>query len=401
MIPAKIPENESERLRKLYELDILDSLEDPAYDDLTKLAAEICNTPIALISLIDQNRQWFKSHHGLAARETPRDFAFCSHAILEDEIFVVEDADKDPRFHDNPLNVNEPHVKFYAGAPLTMSNNIRLGTLCVIGNQPRTISNAQKEALAALARQVVSQLELRLKVKELELLDNAKDEFISMVSHELRTPLTAIYGSLSLLHHKKIGVLDAQQQDIVDISFRNSKRLLELVNDILILSKLESGDLEMNIGVIDLKEFLKKSVQLNQPYCKTCNTTLVLKYPQSINSLTIYGDESRLLQVISNFISNAAKFTREKDVIEISAEQQADQVMVSVTDHGSGIAENQKDLIFKKFKQLKNNDNNKLPGTGLGLNISKKLIELQNGTVGFKSTPNVATTFYFKLPIAP
>ena len=201
MIEAAIPENEEDRLRKLYALEILDTLEEQAYDDLTKLAAEICGTPIALVSLVDSDRQWFKSHHGLDARETPREYAFCSHAILDDNIFVVEDSSKDERFVDNPLAIGEPHVKFYAGAPLIMSDNSKLGTLCVIGNEQRTITDSQKEALAALARQVVSQLELRLKVKELEILDHTKDEFISMVNHELRTPLTSIYGAVSLLRN--------------------------------------------------------------------------------------------------------------------------------------------------------------------------------------------------------
>ena len=216
MIEANIPENEDDRLRKLYELGILDTLEEQAYDDLTRLAAEICGTPIALVSLVDRDRQWFKSHHGLNARETPREYAFCAHAILGDDTFIIEDSSKDERFVDNPLAVGEPHVKFYAGAPLIMSDNNKLGTLCVIGNEARTITHAQKEALEVLARQVVSQLELRLNLKELERLDHSKDEFISMVSHELRTPLTAIYGSLSLLVNNKVGELDEKQQQLAE-----------------------------------------------------------------------------------------------------------------------------------------------------------------------------------------
>lgn len=398
MISAKLPVNEKNRLRKLYELGILDTLEEQAYDDLTRLAAEICNTPIALVSLVDRDRQWFKSHHGLDAKETPRDVAFCAHAILNNDVFIVEDPSKDERFQDNPLVTGEPHVNFYAGAPLIMSDNNRLGTLCVIANEARTITNDQKDALEALARQVVSQLELRLKVKELETLDHAKDEFISMVSHELRTPLTAIYGSLSLLVNNKAGGLTDKQQNMVEISHRNTERLLSLVNDILDIAKLESGRFDLNIEELNIGELLEKSIELNEQYCKGCETNITLNL-SGHKDIMISGDEQRILQVMSNLISNAAKFTHDSDTIEINLDIDNDYATVDVTDHGPGISINQQDLLFTKFKQLDGQVNNKLPGSGLGLNISKNIIELQHGTMSFESTPNIKTTFSFKLPL--
>lgn len=398
MIEAAIPDDEDTRLRKLYDLGILDTLEEQAYDDLTKLAAEICKTPIALISLIDSNRQWFKSHHGLDVRETPRDYAFCAHAILNDDLFIVEDSSNDERFFDNPLVTDGPHVKFYAGAPLIMSDNSKIGTLCVIGNEGRTISNAQKEALLALARQVVSQLELRLKIKELKVLDHAKDEFISMVNHELRTPLTSIYGSLSLLNNSA-NTFKEEYRGLINISFNNTERLLVLVNDILMLAKIESGQLELNIKKFNIITLLEKSVELNQQFCTECNTKLVINYPENNKYIRTEGDEDRLLQVISNFISNAAKFTYKNDVIEINIGTEGNHVIVEITDHGPGIPLDQQDLVFKKFKQLNAQTNNKMPGTGLGLNISKNIIELHQGVIGFESIPDINTTFYFKLPI--
>ena len=156
-------------------------------------------------------------------------------------MFVIQDSGGDPRFADNPLTTGDPHVKFYAGAPLVLRPGFRLGTLCVIDHKARPISVEQRRALQAPARQMADQMELRLKVQELERLDHVKDEFLSMVSHELRTPLTSINGLLSLLHHQTAGVLPGAAHNLVDIAFRNTERLLLIINDILDIAKLEAA----------------------------------------------------------------------------------------------------------------------------------------------------------------
>jgi PAS domain S-box-containing protein len=166
MISADLPENESERLKKLHQYNILDTLPEKAYDDITKLAAYICGTSIALISLVDSNRQWFKSSIGIDAKETPRDLAFCAHAILGDDVFLVSNALEDIRFFDNPLVVGGPMIRFYAGTPLISQEGYALGTLCVIDQKVHNLNESQKEALKALGNNVLTLLELQLKISQ-------------------------------------------------------------------------------------------------------------------------------------------------------------------------------------------------------------------------------------------
>lgn len=164
---APVPKNEAKRLQVLWQYEVLDTVPEEIFDDLTDLAALICEAPIALISLVDEHRQWFKSRVGSTAKETSRDISFCAHAILQDDLFVVSDASKDPRFRQNPLVTGPKKIRFYAGAPLITPDGHALGTLCVLDKKPRKLRPEQARALSALARHVVSQLELRRHAREL------------------------------------------------------------------------------------------------------------------------------------------------------------------------------------------------------------------------------------------
>ena len=161
-----IPKDEPQRLASLFHYRILDTPPEEDFDNITAVAAQICDTPIALISFVDSERQWFKSKVGLTVAETSRDIAFCAHAIVHRDLFVVADATKDERFEDNPLVTAEPKIRFYAGAPLVTPDDHAVGTLCVLDRVPRQLTPDQTEALRALSRQVMNQLEMRRKIYE-------------------------------------------------------------------------------------------------------------------------------------------------------------------------------------------------------------------------------------------
>src|SRR4029453_571635 len=158
---AALPADEEERLEALHELEILDTDPESEFDDLALIASQICGTPVSAISLIDRDRQWFKSAVGFQAKETPRDVAFCAHAILQRDLFIVSDALDDPRFSTNPLVKIDPKIRFYAGAPLPTSEGHAVGTICVIDRTPRQLTQQQENALRALSPQVEGRGRLR------------------------------------------------------------------------------------------------------------------------------------------------------------------------------------------------------------------------------------------------
>ncbi len=170
---APSPMLESARVAALNRYAILDTEPEQTFDDLVVLAAYVCKTPIAMLSLVDDHRQWFKSKVGVEIRETPREASFCAHAIQQGELFIVEDTWSDARFRDNPLVVNDPHIRFYAGAPLINEDGFALGTLCVVDRQPRELDDAQKEALKSLGKLALVQMELR---QNLQLLKDALND---------------------------------------------------------------------------------------------------------------------------------------------------------------------------------------------------------------------------------
>jgi len=543
MSPPRIPDNEAQRLQALESYRVLDTPPEKGFDDLTVIAADALDVPIALVSLVDADRQWFKSRYGFDVLETPRDVSFCGHVVAEEKVLVVEDARRDVRFSDNPLVTGEPFVRFYAGCPVRTDDGHVLGTVCAFDQEQRTLTDKQRAVLKRLAAQAMNQLEMRRKlflltddahdetprrkaeecvqealaevcdrearlsaivgtavdaiitidtdgiietvnpageqlfgyaarelvgqnvhvlmpsspdrerhdqyiasymatgsskiigigrevlalrkdgttfpvelavsemrigdktmftgilrdVSERKKIERMKSEFIATVSHELRTPLTSIRGSLGLLAGGEMGELSEQASEMIKIARNNSCRLVRLVNDILDIEKIESGRLEFRLTQVDLSQAVREAIENNRGFAseKAVRVELTGELPE----LYVQADPDRLAQVLVNLLSNAAKFSPDGEVVDVSVVGHRRRARVTVRDRGAGIDEEFQSRIFQRFAQADSSDTRKNAGTGLGLSIAKAIVERLGGTIGFENVDGGGARFFFELPV--
>ncbi|MFT5278353.1 MAG: signal transduction histidine kinase/CheY-like chemotaxis protein [Glaciecola sp.] len=393
---ADTPSNEAIRLDALYKYAVLDTEDETVFDELTKLASEICDTPIALISLIDPDRQWFKSRVGLDAKETSRDIAFCAHAINQEEVFEVEDTHQDERFKNNPLVTSDPNIRFYAGAPLITPEGHAIGTICAISDKPKKLNAHQLKAMQILSREVISQLELRLKIFELQKANDRKTEFLSSLSHELRTPLHSIVSLSQLMLKDSDSMMSKDNASYLKHIDFSGKRLLELVNSILDICKIEEGSFELCEKLINVKEFFFniEGVVLSLAKEKLIEVNFKLT---SNNISNIKIDDSRLSQIILNLVSNSIKFSDAKQSINVDIVLSSNKIVIAVKDNGIGIAEKDIPLLFNKFQRV--GDNKATEGSGLGLMITKSLVELMNGDIKLSSELDKGTLVKVNIPL--
>jgi PAS domain S-box-containing protein len=514
-----LPENEPARLAALYGRSLLDTLPEECFDRLTRLARHMFGVQTVLISLIDGERQWFKSRQGMDVCETGRDISFCGHAILDEGIFHIPDAHTDPRFADNPLVTAAPFIRFYAGAPLTTADGFRIGTLCLIDPAPRQLTAPELVALRDLAdcvqseinrysleqqqqrlqkesdvlRQILESSPVSVRImrssdkkivfvnqsfcemtrlpkeqaigmnpagfyrriedfqalvarlqrgepvinfpaeltsqgidiwgltsffniefegepaslawiydvtqlvharQDAERANQAKSEFLSSMSHELRTPMNAVLGFGQLLEFDDN--LDAEQQESVQHILKGGRHLLELINQVLDLARIEAGHMTLSPEPVEVYSVVEECHSLANTLAQKRNITIS---HSGLTGLVVRADRTRLKQVLFNLLSNAIKYNREGGKVTIDAQAVSDQrLRLRVTDTGPGIPVERLEELFEPFNRL-GVENTTVEGTGIGLTITRRIMQAMGGTVDVQSTLGVGSTFWIELPL--
>ena len=522
LMKPPIPADEKDRLAAVERYKLGGIGREKEFDNITRLAAELFNVPISLVSIVGSDMQCFRGACGMDSSGSPRDAAFCAFAILDPEVTVIEDATKDPRFVRNPFVLGEPFIRFYAGAPL-MVDGYAVGTVCLIDSVPLRFGADERKRLADLAQIVVDMIEFRVERfaneeaqrrlrEERELLqltvDNVtegvalfdrkqrlilwnrefadllgysageltegaaaasliehvratgafgqgsleelsrelsrplgragsaeieldggtgtvvkfrrkllsdgrfiaavrdvsderqiarlKDELISTVSHELRTPLTAIGGSLALLDKLSSDGLPDKAAQLVNIARRNSDRLIELVNDLLDMDKLQSGRMPYRFESHDLRDLLVDAAQQNQPFAERHEVVIVLDLPDAAAAASV--DRTRMFQVLTNLLSNACKFSPNGSEVRLALEEEDDAITIRVSDSGPGISPAFRSRLFTRFAQEEGSHQSGHAGTGLGLAICQAIVEAHRGTIALDERYTGGACFVVRLP---
>lgn len=412
---APIPINETERLKKLHEYEILDTETEKEFDQITKLASIIFETPIALITLVDKDRQWFKSNIGLETNETHRDHAFCAHALHEQKILIVNDATKDERFSDNPLVLFNPNIRFYAGAPLVTPEGYILGSLCVIDRKPRELTTLQEKALEALSREVIARFELKKKLKEnkklfdeltiihqkqleteKELIKNnkSKDKLFSLLAHDLKGPFQSILGFSEILASTSDEMSTEEIVSSANNIYNSAQDYFFLLSNLLSWAKLQFGGINIVKKKLNLHDKVEEVFkQLKNP-ANEKGVNLINEIPKD----EFINTESFLFNsVMLNLLSNGIKFTPKGGSVKVFFEKLNNEINLIIKDNGIGMIQEDIDKILQNESFSKKGTNNE-HGTGLGMLLICDSISKLGAKLSIKSEIKNGTSFIITFP---
>ena len=398
MIAPNYPDNEVYRQAAVEKYQLLDTLEEDAYDNITALLSYVCDAPISLITLLDKDRNYLKSHHGVPFSESPREISFCGHAINSNAaITIVKDAREDERFIGNPL-VKEHNAIFYAGAPLVDSDGFKLGTVCVYDNKPRTLNDNQINAIVSMAKQVVHLFEQRYQNLKLERYQktlkrrNANlEKFSGVVSHDLKSPLSNIISLTQLLEEENKHTLTGESLEYLEHLKTSSFTLKEYIDGLLRFYKSDELLVD-DFKDVDVRTLINKVMLISD-----VKQEVTVKVDTTIERLFI--KEAPIMQVLTNLVTNAIKYNSKLEKkLHIHITETEGFYEFALVDNADGIPEAYLDKIFDLFAIVGQKDNKGHLGTGIGLATVKKIIENLEGTITVTSKINEGSTFRFSIP---
>jgi len=387
---------EDERLSFLHSLELLDTMPEGEFDSITQMASKYLNASVSLFSVIDKERQWFKSNVGFDACETPRDVSFCSHAIKQPDLFIVENADENPLFSNNPLVTTKDNpVKFYSGVPIILEGKYAIGTLCIIDHKPRVLNEDEKNLLKNLGKQIEKLIELRLlhlkseeQKKKLILQHERLSEFAGVISHDMKMPLANLIITSDILRKKYSSILDNEGINYLNYLKSSSLTLSDYISNIL--RYYESDDVTSQPkSTFDIYELLEDIVELLQ-----LDENLHITIPE--DNVILHANKSAIEQVLLNLLTNAIKYN-DKDIaeIEITCNKEDKKYNFSVIDNGPGIDAGQIPLIFNLYETLGNIDNKGEKGHGIGLSMVQKICKGLGGDIEVSSEIGKGSQFDF------
>lgn len=380
--------NELERLTALRSYGILDTPVETAFDDLTKIASYVCQTPIALISLIDENRQWFKSEIGLGERETPLQNSICAHAILEHSFLEVPDTTKDTRFDCNPLVTGYPHLRFYAGAVLRTPDGLPLGTVCVLDHKPRTLTREQRDILAALGRQAMAQMEFRRALHLADRLQRNITRLMAIAGHDLKQPLQVMVMAIDRVRGKLTDPTEKERlQYAVDAGMRMANELDRLAETSISGSTFASPRAE----ALPIRKIFESVFNTWRLHAEAKGLRLKIAPTGAI----VLGDAATLRSIIGNLVGNAIKYTQRGGVL-IGCRKRGNFLSIEVLDTGPGIHPDHRAAIFDAFHQI----NPSSEGLGLGLAIVRRSAEALGYQLELRSKVGKGSHFGVLVPLA-
>lgn len=386
-----IPKNDRERLEKLREYRILDTHSEDTFDKLALMAAQIFGTKAAYISLVDENRVFFKSNLSpFPVNEVPRDNSLCSFAVLQDNVTVYSDTYNYPDLLSLPTVNGENAIRYYVGAPLKSPEGYNIGALCVVDYQPHEAPSAlQEEMLRTLASIIIDKLENRLRYrKSIE----SQINLMNIALHEIKNPLASIKLANEIIS-KNPSSMDRMTDNIKSAVVTIQKRL----SDYLAHSEMEERDELLTIEQVDLREMFNRLVNNFELLAGRKNQIIELYVDEHMPF--IEADREKLLDVLHNLLSNAIKYSYTDTVIKVSAREAGNYVHIEVRDQGQGLTFQDMQRLFMKFAKLSSKPTGKETSNGLGLSITKSFVELHRGNI-YAMSPGKekGTTFIVSLP---